>query len=576
MKRIGPKHRNQPHNLPRAAFAAWLAASLSFASVCGADVTNAPASLAAGAKAREQLLERRAARLAKLPAPPLPPASTPSPNPLDQFIAAKWSAAGLKESTQWPPRCDDVAFLRRIYLDVIGVIPTVAEAQRFLKDPAPDKRARLADQLLARSQDYADHWTPFWQEALGAGNVTMLGGIPTRGNFSAWISRKFFTNTPYDLMVAELIDPAMPDYVQPTPLESNGRISLAAYIRNETHSDTIQSAASVGQVFLGTGMKCASCHNHFENQEWPQARFLAFAGLFAAKDLELIRCEKRSGQIIPARFPFDLPDRPATVPQSPGGRFHYLAQSLTDPANPRLAKTIVNRLWKRYLGLGLFEPVDDFRLDRPASHPELLNWLADDFMRSGFDLKHTIRLILTSQTYQLRYEPALEDHFDITRPAEPRYFRSPSLRRLTAEQFLDSVRVANTQKLEPGKRLLYDVNSTALTRALGRPPSRNEISTGRADDVAVMQALELMNGAEFNHLVYAGKLADLLAPEQDPEVALNAFYFAVLNRAPTPPELALGAGILRAKMAAGAEPKAAAYGDLIWALLASPEFQYIR
>ena len=395
MKRIGQKHRNLPRTVLRAAFAAWLATGLAVHSVHGADASNPPASPAAGAKAKEQLLERRTARLAQLPAPPTPPVTAPALNPIDQFIAAQWRVAGLKDAAQWPPVCDDVAFLRRVYLDVIGVIPTVAEAQRFLKDPAPDKRARLVDELLARHQDYADHWTPFWQEALGTGNVTILGGIPTRGNFSAWIFRKFFTNTPYDLMVAELIDPALPDYVQPAPLESNGKISVAAYIRNETHTDTIQSAASVAQVFLGTGMKCASCHNHFENKEWPQARFLAFAGLFAPKDLELIRCEKKSGQIIPARFPFDLPDLSATVPQIPGERFHYLAQSLTDPANPRLAKTIVNRLWKRYLGLGLFEPVDDFRLDRPASHPALLDWLVDDFMRSGFDLQHTIRLILT-------------------------------------------------------------------------------------------------------------------------------------------------------------------------------------
>ena len=178
---------------------------------------------------------------------------------------------------------------------------------------------------------------------------------------------------------------------------------------------------------MGTEMKCASCHNHFLNKEWPQARFLAFAGMFATNDLEVIRCEKQSGQFVAAKFPFDLPGAPEAVPQPIDERLHRVAQLLIDPTNPRFAKTIVNRLWKRYLGLGLFEPQDDFRLDQPPTNPELLAWLADDFMRHGYDLKHSIRLILTSRTYQLRYDPALEDHFDVNQPQQARYYRSPSL-----------------------------------------------------------------------------------------------------------------------------------------------------
>ena len=128
-----------------------------------------------------------------------------------------------------------------------------------------------------------------------------------------------------------------------------------------------------------------------------------------------------------AAFPFELPGAAADVPADLPGRLHLVAQSITDPANPRFARSIVNRLWKRYLGLGLFEPVDDFRLDVPPSHPELLDWLAHDFVAHGCDLKHTIRLILTSRTYQLRYDPRLEDHFDIGQKDQPRYFRSPAL-----------------------------------------------------------------------------------------------------------------------------------------------------
>ena len=173
-------------------------------------------------------------------------------------------------------------------------------------------------------------------------------------------------------------------------------------------------------------MKCASCHNHFLNKEWPQARVLAFGGMFATNDLESIRCEKKSGQFVAAKFPFELPDVPEEVPKEYEQRLHRVTQLLVDPTNPRFAKTMVNRLWKRYIGIGLFAPADDFRLDQPASHPELLEWLADDFIRSGYDLKHTIRLILTSRTYQLKYDPALEDHFDVAKPTVARYYRSPS------------------------------------------------------------------------------------------------------------------------------------------------------
>jgi hypothetical protein len=433
-------------------------------------------------------------------------------------------------------------------VDIIGVIPTAVEAQKFLEDKTPDKRTKLVDELLARKEDYAAHWTPFWEEAIGSANVDKVGGIASRGNHRDWIFKSFVDNKPFDLMVAELIDPTLPDYRKPIISEANGKRVVAAYIRNETHLDTIQSAAAVGQVFLGTGMKCASCHSHFLNKEWPQSRFLAFAGMFATNDLELIRCEKPSGQIIPAKFPFDLPGVPNEVPKQIDQRLHRVTQLLIDPANPRFAKTIVNRLWKRYLGLGLFEPQDDFRLDHPPTHPELLAWLADDFMRNGYDLKHTIRLILTSRTYQLKYNPELEDHFDVNKPELARYYRSPSLRRLTAEQLLDSIHVATDQRLDPQRRLYLGKESTALTRALGRPPAHNEISTARADDVAIVQALEILNGEEFYERIYSSSIADQLANQKDLATALDRLYWVALSRPASADEKKLGANFLKTSL----------------------------
>ena len=513
-------------------------------------------------------------------------------NPIDAFIAAKWNEAKLPEAKAFPRTCDDTAFIRRVYLDLIGKIPSAESAQKFVADKSPDKRAKLIEELLGRTDDYAAHWTPFWEEALCSSTTDVNGGIGSRGNNRQWIFDSFKANKPYDLFVAELIDPTLPGYRAPKAYTPNDHRVISGYIKSETHEETLQTAANVSQVFLGTGMKCASCHSHFLNKEWPQARFLSFAGMFAKNDLELIRCEKKSGQIIAARFPFELPNSPDDVPKDETNRLHRVAQQLIDPTNPRFAKAFVNRLWKRYLGLGLFEPVDDFRLDQPPSHPELLEWLAQDFIRSGYDIKHTTRLILNSRAYQLAYHPALADRFDVQKPTEPRYFRSPSLRRLTAEQLIDSIRASTTKNWKNENRTYLDKSSSPLTRALGRPPAHNEVSTGRSDDAAVVQSLELLNGTELHKIVYSGEVLDEIAKEEKLETAAEKIYWLALSRVPKNEErdlavkyLAANAeNILPRKEGAGdsskepneMNPKKEAVGDLLWALFVSPEFQYIH
>ncbi len=539
---------------------------------------------------KEKLLEElRAERLKSMPPAALPPKQN-ALNPIDQFIPAKWPAGVT------PVACDDATFLRRVYLDIIGLIPSAVEARRFLDDHASDKRAKLIDELLARNADYAAHWTPFWEDALGSNDS--VGGIKGRGNTGKWVRYCFEVNKPFDLMVAELLDPALhnaakpakvakvvkdpkdtkdakdgkdiKDVRPPTPATDVATVAKkipavdppGSYIMAGSHSETTLSAANTAQVFLGTSMKCASCHNHFLNKEWPQARFLAFAGMFSNTDLEVIRCEKASGKIVPAQFPFDIP---GVVETGAVNRQHVLALWLTDPANPRFSRSIVNRLWKRYLGLGLVEPVDDFRADLPPSHPELLDWLADDLARHGFDLKHTIRQILTSATYQLKYDAKLEDKFDVAKPGEPRLFRSPALRRLTAEQFIDSVRLGMAQMLDEKKRTNNDRNSTALTRALGKAAARAEISTGRPDDVAVVQSLELMNGKDLQEMIYKGKLLAEAASEKDAAKGVEKLYWSALSRPPSKDELDLGVSFI-ASSQTGAKPaeKIAAPADEIW------------
>ncbi len=525
-------------------------------------------SLVGAAEADASFAARRAERLKLLIAPPEPRQSSgAAKHPIDAMIEARWPAgtAGL----QAPALCDDATFMRRATLDITGLIPSFTELTTFLNNRSPQKRTQLIDQLLARRTEYAAHWTPFWEDALASQNVTHQGGIPTHGNYREWIMEQFELNRPYDQWVAELLDPAARGRKQAHE-DIFGRKFTIDFVRSDTHADTLQTASNIGQVFLGTAMKCASCHDHFENPEWTQERFLGFAGLFAAQDLEKIRCEVHSGQRIAARFPFELPGWEATLPASPAERLSAAARWTVDPTNPRFAKTIVNRLWRRYLGLGLFEPADDYRADTAVSHPELLDWLAYDFLAHGCDLQHTIRLILTSQTYQRRYDAALADHFDVTQRALPRYFRSPALRRLTAEQFVDSVRLASSGQLSPKERLYLDIRATPLVRSLGRLDSRSEVSTARSEDLAVVQTLEWLNGKELfdlidNSLTFAKPFA-----KGDLRAVVDRMYRSILSRGATLDEKKAGQAFLT-----GVE-FSEGLRDLAWALVCSPEFIFIK
>ena len=516
----------------------------------------------------ERLVAERATRLKELPAAPQPPAiSDQVPNPIDRFIAAAWQQ--LSEM----PRvhlCDDATYLRRVHLDVIGVIPTYLETNHFLASSGGQQaRQQLVDELLAHNAEYAAHWTPFWEDALASQNVLSQGGILTRGNYRDWLVSSFERNRPFDVMVAELIDPTMPGRKG----ANAGRVGHAVFDRVRPQREPHRHVANGGQYrpgLPGHEHEVRQLPRPFREQRVAAGAVSGVRRVVCAHDLEKIRCELKTGQTVPAKFPFELPGRSPEIPADLDARLHLTARLITDPANSRFAETIVNRLWKRYFGLGLREPVDDFREDVPASHPELLEWLAHDFVAHGSDLKHTIRLILTSQTYQLRYDGELADYFRPGETNEPRYFRSPSLRRLSAEQLLDSIRLVTTGELTPQQRTFLDMRSTALMRALGRPASRNEISTSRPDDVAVVQSLELLNGGNLHEMIY-NTTAWNEAAQQSERRLVDRLYRTVLSRPATVAEKNAGRVFLQS-----ASSPEEAVKDILWALVCSPEFQYIQ
>jgi hypothetical protein len=471
--------------------------------------------------------------------------AVPIHNPIDQFIAVKWSAEDQ------PEVCDDAIFLRRIYLDIVGYVPPADEVEKFLKDKDPEKRSKKIDALLAMHEDYAIHWTQFWEDAL-CSNGKHQGGVGTRSDFQEYIIESFKQNKPYDVFVYQLLDPQSIGY-------------RGGYVRSQTHLDSVQTAANVGQVFLGTRMKCASCHDHFLNFEWTQKRFMGFASFFSEEDLELIRCEVKLGETVEPAFIFENGTAAREELDTLENRLHEVTQLIVDPANPRFSSAFVNRLWKRYMGLGLIEPVDDFREDRMPSHPELLHWLAYEFASSGYDIKHMIRLILNSRTYQMKFSPELADRYEEGTDYSP-LFRSPILRRLTCEQVLDSINVA----LELNhKRAAFDENSNGLTRALGRPETRNEVITVRSDDVAVIQALEMMNGNFLHTQVYQAEFPKTLAEYENPAESVRKLFLHVYSRYPTEQESEATVAF------AGEEANAVEWADILWAMLVSPQFQYV-
>ncbi len=343
---------------------------------------------------------------------------TGSGHPIDRFVAAHFA----KHSVARPAPISDAAFARRVYLDAIGLLPTPEQLQAFLKDAAPDKRTRLVRELLRRDLDYAQHWLSFWNDALrndyrGTGYID--GG---RKQITAWLFEALLQNKPYHRFVAELIDPAP---------ESEGFTKGIVWrgVVNSSQTPEMQAAQNISQVFMGVNLKCASCHDSFIN-DWTLADSYGLASAYAEEPLEMFKCDAPTGQRASMKFIFpELGSLDAAADRK--ARLKHLAGLVTAPENGRLTRTIVNRLWARLMGRGLIDPVDE--MDRPAWSQELLDWLAQDLVANGYDLKHALASIMTSQAYQL---PAVPTGENIEKDF---VFRGPAVRRLSAEQFVDAV-----------------------------------------------------------------------------------------------------------------------------------------
>jgi hypothetical protein len=339
-------------------------------------------------------------------------------HPVDALLSGYFKTNNVRR----PAPINDRLFARRAYLDVIGLLPSTEELNSFVSDTSPGKRARLIRRLLDDNQRYAENWLTFWNDMLrndyrGTGYID--GG---RKQITAWLFSALVTNMPYDQFVAQLI--------HPTP-ESEGFAKGIVWrgVVNASQTPEMQAAQNISQVFMGVNLKCASCHDSFIN-DWTLADAYALANIYSEKNLELFQCDKPTGKQAETRFIYqELGSIDAAA--SKAERQGQLARVMTQAKNGRLSRTIVNRLWARFLGRGLVEPLDDME-SRPW-HPDLLDWLADDLVANGYDLKHTIERILTSDVYQWPAVAAREQ----TDAAF--VFRGPAVRRMNAEQFVDAI-----------------------------------------------------------------------------------------------------------------------------------------
>lgn len=474
-------------------------------------------------------------------------------NPIDQILRPYF-----RQHQFTPPSVvDDRVYVRRVYLDLLGLPPPLGGESAFVSDVDPGLRQRLARSLLADKQNFAEHWLTFWNDLLrndyrGTGYID--GG---RKSITTWLFNALVNNLPYDQFVAQLVNPSK---------ESEGFTKGIVWrgVVNASQAPAMQAAQNISQVFMGVNLKCASCHDSFIN-DWRLSDSYGLACVYSDGPLEMFLCDKPTG--LSAQAGFIYPelghiDPKATRPE----RLRELAALIAGPKDGRLPRVIVNRLWARFFGRGLVEPVDD--MEQPAWNQDLLDWLAEDLVANRYNLKHTVELMVTSRAYQLPSVNLGEA------PAKDFVFYGPVLRRLSAEEYRDAVGRLTGIWYSHSEVPVADreircslVAADPLAVALGRP-NREQVATTRASAATTLQALELTNGKTLAGVLEraALRITDSSPPADG---LVEELYRRGLGRSPTPAERELAEGLL------GQPVQREGLEDFLWAMVMLPEFQLI-
>lgn len=496
----------------------------------------------------------------------------PIANPIDTHVLAKLAQLRVRPS----PLADDATFLRRASLQIAGRLPTADEVEVFLADTSVQKRTELVDRLLA-SGGYADLFAQKWSDVLRNKRRGQKDRIPGTIGFHRWIRNAIATNMPYDQFVeAILTATGTPETCPPTQWYHEVRY-LDRYV-----DDT-------AQVFLGVRIGCARCHHHpsenFSQEDYyGLAAFFARVGRRGGAGVEERRANetifvKPSGEVkhpltdevVP---PHGLGAEPVKVDLY-GDPRQALVDWMRRDDNPYFAKAFVNRMWAHFFGRGLVEPLDDLRQTNPATNDPLLEMLAEEFLSSGFDMRHIVRLIATSTTYQLSSEPN-EDNLD-----EMQSYARFYPQRLTAEVLLDAIDTATGVPtgfggLPAGTTAVQlpdeDYTNGFLT-LFGRPPRESACECERVAAPSLSQSLFLMNDKFFLDKVNAKKsLAEQLTAETgEPTAQIDKLFLATLSRPPRTDERERALAYL-----AEEKQPLEAYRNLLWVLLNTKEFMYVH
>jgi hypothetical protein len=491
-------------------------------------------------------------------------------NFVDDKLITKWKDLGLTPS----PLCSDEDFFRRIHLDAIGTLPTPEDIKAFLADKTADKRQKAIDQVLERPE-FVDFWALKWGDMLRVNRDFLT----ERGmwSFHNWVRACLRDKKPVDEMVRDIITAEGSTFT-----EGPANYFMVA----RTPGDW---AETTSQLFLGVRIGCAKCHHHpFE--KWSQDDYYGMAaffvrlgtkgsqefGLFGKEQVVYLKntgeqTHPRKGGVVPPH-PLD-----GETMNDPIDRRVKLAEWLTSAENPFFARNLVNRFWGYFMGRGLVEPLDDMRATNPASNPELLDALAQDFIKGKYDLRHLFRTIMNSRAYQLSAVTTPGNKVDAINVHYTRF----TVRRLTAEQLADALDYATgTQEKYPGlpqgTRAIQLPDSRVksyLLDVFGRPPRQITCECERTTQPNIAQALHLLNGDALNKKIAAptGRIENLFKTKKEQRAMVEELYLVTLSRPARSEEVDRALYFI----SQAPNPREGVQ-DFMWALLNSREFLFNR
>jgi hypothetical protein len=491
------------------------------------------------------------------------PPTTPPANYVDQLVAGKLNKLRVLPSDL----CSDEVFLRRVTLDICGLVPTVAEYEAFTANTDANKRAQWIDQLLER-KEFSEIWAMKWAELLMIRSTNDRVSYKSAFLYSNWLTEQISNNVPLNKMVQELIAARGGTFKNP---QTNFY---------QIEPDTLKLAENVAQVFMGIRTQCAQCHNH-PFDRWTMDDYYSFAAFFAqvgrktGEDYrETIVFNSGGGEVnhlvggrpMPPKFLGGI------TPDVAGkDRREVLAGWIASPENSFFATSVANRVWAHFFGIGIVEPVDDIRVSNPASNPELFAELGKKLTEYNYDFKQLVRDICNSQTYQRTSQPNASNESDLNN------FSHSRIRRIRSENLLDVIsQVTDTkdkfQGLPVGARAVQIADGTTSTYFLttfGRAPRVTVCSCDVKTEPTLSQALHLLNGETVQKIQQGGVVKQLLDAGKTPHQVIDTLYVRTLCRKPTQEET----DRLVAVVASDDQPQRA-LEDVFWALLNSREFLF--